>query len=82
MKIILLLLAVVACARTEDTFEGVERRLEVVEAQRDGRIINGQTAATNQFPHHALLIINGNIQCGGSLISDLWILTAQHCVNG
>ena len=79
MKTILLLLAVVACARTEETFE---RRLEVVKAQRDGRIINGQTAATNQFPHHALLIINENIQCDGSLISNLWILTAYHCIAG
>ena len=79
MKTILLFLAVLTCVRTEDTFE---RRLEVVEAQRDGRIVNGHLAAPNQFPHQALLIVNGNVQCGGSLISDLWILTAQQCVSG
>ena len=79
MKTILLLLAVLTCVRTEET---LERRLEVVEVQRDGRIVNGNLAVPNQFPHQALLIVNGNVQCGGSLISDLWILTAQQCVAG
>lgn len=48
------------------------------------RIINGQLAATNQFPWH--VSIQGNLTngqgmlCGGALISNAFVLTAAHCV--
>lgn len=50
---------------------------------RKGRIVNGQDAALNQFPHQALLIITfaqGRALCGGSLIAPSWILSAAHCI--
>lgn len=50
---------------------------------RGGRIVNGKPAAGGQFPHYAILnsLINGlTYQCGGSLISSLWVLSAGHCV--
>lgn len=37
------------------------------------RIVNGQTAQANQFPHQVVLTIklqNGNALCGGSLINS------------
>ncbi|XP_049825228.1 brachyurin-like isoform X2 [Aethina tumida] len=49
------------------------------------RIIGGQEAEVNQYPWQVALSItsaNGNEYfCGGSLISEKWILTAAHCLS-
>ena len=43
-------------------------------------IVNGWGARNHQFPFMAA-ILNGNRQfCGGSLIDNIHILTAAHCV--
>lgn len=78
----------VLSALAEDQFESVETNLvvsnlEVVDfAGKEGRIVNGRPAAANQFPHHARIISDGDGLCGGSLITNLWVLTAAHCIAG
>lgn len=48
-----------------------------------GRIVSGRTAAANQFPYQAYIMIrftnNGVDSCGGSLIHERFVLSAAHC---
>ncbi|ALC42080.1 CG34458 [Drosophila busckii] len=46
------------------------------------RIIGGQFAAPAQFPHQVSLQLKGRHTCGGSLISENFIVTAAHCTIG
>ncbi|KAJ3656525.1 hypothetical protein Zmor_015597 [Zophobas morio] len=51
---------------------------------KNGRIIGGQEARAGQLPFAAAIYIttsDGSYFCGGTLISDQWILTAGQCVN-
>lgn len=48
----------------------------------EGRIVNGNRAASNQFPYQVSVraIAGGNTSlCGGSVISAQFVLTAAHC---
>ncbi|XP_075345416.1 transmembrane protease serine 9-like [Mycteria americana] len=51
-----------------------------VDATEDeSRIIGGRPCSINQRPFQVALIKRGQILCGGSLLSDQWVLTAAHC---
>lgn len=48
------------------------------------RVTGGQIAMSNQFPYQAALVITLPTEqsfCGGSLISNYFILTAAHCLD-
>lgn len=47
------------------------------------RIVNGKNSTRGQFPFYAFLNVqeNGfNGSCGGSLISNEWVVSAAHCL--
>uniref|UniRef100_A0A2C9GWU0 Peptidase S1 domain-containing protein n=1 Tax=Anopheles funestus TaxID=62324 RepID=A0A2C9GWU0_ANOFN len=47
------------------------------------RVVNGQEATPGQFPYQIALLSNfptGTGQCGGSVLTNNYILTAAHCV--
>ncbi|XP_075168585.1 trypsin-1-like [Haematobia irritans] len=46
------------------------------------RIIGGQFATPGQFPYQISLQSQGRHHCGGSLISETFIVTAAHCTIG
>lgn len=63
-----LLLALVTCSS-----EAENRNVNV-------RIVGGDFAAPNQFPHQIAILSGDQIRCGGSIIGDRFVLTAAHCV--
>ena len=48
----------------------------------NSRIVGGDFARQNQFPHQVAVIYKGSLRCGGSIISESWVLTAAHCLTG
>lgn len=46
------------------------------------RVIAGRDAKPNSWPWQALMLKSGIASCGGTLISDRWVVTAAHCIKG
>jgi len=46
------------------------------------RIVGGYDAVPGSWPWQAYLIWQGTFVCGGTLISDQWVLSAGHCFFG
>jgi len=46
------------------------------------RIVGGEEATPHQFPWMVGVFVGNGGFCGGSLISERWVLTAGHCVHG
>jgi len=51
-------------------------------AKFNPQIVGGQNAAPHQFPWQVGIFMDNSYFCGGSIISDEWIMTAAHCVDG
>eukprot|EP00092_Neocalanus_flemingeri_P017447 GFUD01018873.1.p1 GENE.GFUD01018873.1~~GFUD01018873.1.p1 ORF type:complete len:621 (+),score=132.83 GFUD01018873.1:14-1876(+) len=52
--------------------------------RRDHRIVGGNEASPHEYPWQIGLVssFGSTPYCGGSLISDTWVLTAAHCTTG
>merc|ERR1711887_124050 len=48
----------------------------------DGRIIGGEEAPEHEFPWQISLRNLGSHICGGSIINEMQVITAAHCVAG
>ncbi|XP_034948279.1 polyserase-2-like [Chelonus insularis] len=51
-------------------------------AWRNGRIVGGEDASIEEYPYQISLQLYKSHNCGGSIISKEWIVTAGHCVGG
>uniref|UniRef100_A0A3P8QLL7 Peptidase S1 domain-containing protein n=1 Tax=Astatotilapia calliptera TaxID=8154 RepID=A0A3P8QLL7_ASTCA len=52
-------------------------------AVKNSRIIEGQDATPGSWPWHAIVVTYGPYgydQCGGSLITNQWVLTSAQCL--
>ena len=47
--------------------------------QAQGRITGGSNSDPGQWPWQVSINYNGEHVCGGSLVSDQWVLSAAHC---
>lgn len=46
------------------------------------RIVGGQETTPLQYPWVAMLLHSGRFYCGATLINNLYVMTASHCVQG
>ncbi|XP_044742258.1 trypsin-1-like [Chrysoperla carnea] len=48
----------------------------------EGRIVGGKNVTIEEVPYQVALKVGGSPWCGGTIISDIFILTAAHCSKG
>jgi len=53
-----------------------------LENPSQGRIVGGHEAGENEWPWQVALFIDDAWFCGGSLITDEYVMTAAHCADG
>uniref|UniRef100_A0A1L8EG64 Putative chymotrypsin-1 n=1 Tax=Haematobia irritans TaxID=7368 RepID=A0A1L8EG64_HAEIR len=60
---------------------GLVMTAAVTQAGPTSRILGGNDAETAQFPHSVSIRVDDAHVCGGSIISENYVITAGHCVS-
>ncbi|KAK7938538.1 hypothetical protein WMY93_001864 [Mugilogobius chulae] len=64
-------------------FTGSAAQIHVCgKAPQNARIVGGADAPNGAWPWQVSIHRNSSHMCGGSLINNLWVLSAAHCVKG
>lgn len=86
MKLAIAFAGLLAIASAQDFLDIQPRGLpNLISPPFEGRITNGELAHRGQFPYQVGLLMHlpkGTAWCGGSLISNRYVLTAGHCAHG
>lgn len=69
-------MALILLSQSSDFVSGSHGDCKCGLAKRTNRIVGGQETEVNEYPWQVKLE-----DCGGSLISDQWVLTAAHCID-
>lgn len=46
---------------------------------KEVRVVNGRNAPQGKYPWMVAVLKYGTMWCGGSIISDTWVISAAHC---
>ncbi|KAJ0425017.1 trypsin-like cysteine/serine peptidase domain-containing protein [Aspergillus carlsbadensis] len=56
--------------------------LSALPALAEEAIVGGDEASIEEYPYQIQLLSNGRLICGGSIISNQYVVTAAHCTDG
>jgi secreted trypsin-like serine protease len=79
----LLVLAIVASGNGESSKSSTKYKISLQISSflpAKNRIVGGHFADQAAYPHQVALLKNGLFTCGGSVITNQYVLTAAHCV--